>query len=365
MVIGVPREIKTEEYRVGMTPAGVRLLSREGHGVLVETGAGSGSGFSDTAYVEAGAQLVPTAQALYAQSTLIVKVKEPQPSEYPFLRRDHLLFTFLHLAANETLTRTLLDIGLSAFAYESLEDNGTLPLLRPMSEIAGRMSAIVGANLLAKNHGGSGVLLSGVSGVARGNVVVLGSGTVGYNAARIASGMGADVTILGRNSSRLALIEAEADKNITTRFSNEATIGELLERADLIIGAVLQKDARTPRLITEAMIKRMKPGSVLVDVSIDQGGCSETSRPTTHREPTFIVHDVLHYCVANMPGAYARSATEALTNNTLPYVSRLAAEPFETLLADSISLRSALNLSGGKIHNEAIARTFSLEATPL
>lgn len=365
MVVGIPKEIKTEEYRVGMTPMGVKLLTLKGHKVLVQAGAGLGSGFPDTMYKEAGAELVVDAASLYGKATLIVKVKEPLESEYPLLRSDHILFTFLHLAANETLTKTLLDTGLKAFAYESLEADGRLPLLAPMSEIAGRMASLVGANLLARNNGGSGVLLPGVSGVNRGRVVVLGSGTVGINAARIASGIGADVTVMGRNSAKLGRIDRESDKNVTTRFSNQATIAEELGDADLVIGAVLQKDARTPRIVTETMIKSMKPGSVFVDVSIDQGGCSETSRPTNHKEPTFEQHGVIHYCVPNMPGAYARTATEALSNNTLPYALMLAETGFEKTLEASKPMRTALNLSDGKLHNEAIARTFGLDVVPL
>jgi alanine dehydrogenase len=234
-----------------------------------------------------------------------------------------------------------------------------------MSEIAGKMAALVGANLLAKNHGGSGVLLSGMSGVARGNVVVLGSGTVGSNAARLASGMGADVSVMGRNSAKLGRVDRSTDKNVTTRFANEVTITRLLQDADLVIGAVLQKDARTPRIVTDAMIQDMKPGSVFVDVSIDQGGCSQTSRPTSHKEPTFEKHGVIHYCVPNMPGAYAKTATEALSNNTLPYVIQLAETGFETLIAGSGPMRTALNLADGKLHNEAIAGTFGMEHTPL
>ncbi len=364
MIIGIPKEIKTEEYRVGLTPMGTKILSARGHTVLVQTGAGTGSGFPDSLYEEAGAELVDDAAALYGRSTLIVKVKEPLEPEYPLLKKEHILFTFLHLAANEGLTKTLLKTGLKAFAYESLEADGRLPLLEPMSEIAGKMASLVGANLLARNHGGSGVLISGMTGVARAKVVVLGSGHVGFNAAQIASGLAADVTVLGRSSDKLERIEEISDKNVTTRFSNSETIASLLPEADVVIGAVLQKDARTPHIVTEGMIKRMKKGSVFVDVSIDQGGCSETSRPTTHKEPTFVLHDVIHYCVANMPGAYARSATEALSNNTLPYVLILADEGFEKTLEHSEAMRTALNLADGELHNAAIAETFGLASRP-
>lgn len=365
MIIGVPKEIKTEENRVGLTPLNVKTLVSRGHEVLIQRHAGEGSGFLDDAYEKAGAKLVADAAELYGAAALIVKIKEPLESEYPLITQNHILFTYLHLAANETLTRTLLESGVKAFAYESMEADGRLPLLEPMSEIAGKMAALAGANLLARVHGGSGLLISGMAGVVRGNVVIIGSGTVGKNAARLASGMGADVTVLGRNSAKLGRLQEMSDKNVTTRFSNEETLKTLLPDADLVVGAVLQKDARTPHVITEAMIKSMKPGSVFVDVSIDQGGCSETSRPTTHKEPTFQKHGVIHYCVANMPGAYARTATLALTNNTLPYVTMLADLGFDAVLKQSAPMRTALNLASGTLYNEAIARTFGLQASDL
>ncbi len=311
MIIGTPKEIKTEESRVGLTPSGVRYLKAKGHRILIQQSAGVGSGFSDDDYLNAGAEIVPDAAALYAQSELIVKVKEPLEAEYALLKPSHTLFTYLHLAANETLTKTLLDKGLTAFAYESVEKEGRLPLLEPMSEIAGRIAALAGANLLSHAVGGSGVLISGVTGVAPANVVVIGAGNVGMNAAKIASGMGAQVTLLDLDSHRLAHAEEVLERNVTTRYSTPENLTALLPTADLVIGAVLLKDARTPRVITEAMIKSMPEGSVFVDVSIDQGGCSETSRPTTHKEPTYVLHGVTHYCVANMPGAFARTATLA------------------------------------------------------
>lgn len=360
MTVGVPKEIKTEENRVGLTPANVALLKSKGHEVYVQSHAGEGSGFPDAAYRDAGAILVDSAAELYGKSTLIVKVKEPLESEYPLIRPDHILFTFLHLAANETLTKALLNTKAKAFAYESLEAGGRLPLLEPMSEIAGKIASLAGANLLSKASGGSGVLISGVTGVHRAKVVVLGAGTVGKNAARIASGLGADVTIMDIDSGKLAEIGLTFDKNVATLYSNEINLKGALLDADLVVGAILQKDARTPRIVTESMIKSMKPGSVFVDVSIDQGGCAETSHPTTHKEPTFVKHGIIHYCVANMPGAYAKTATEALSSNTLPYVLQLAGEGFEKTIQHSEPMRKALNMADGMLYNQTIAETFRL-----
>jgi alanine dehydrogenase len=366
MRIGVPKEIKTEENRVGLTPTGVKSLAEHGHRILIETMAGVGSGFFDSDYEAAGATILPDAKTLYTQADLIVKIKEPLESEYALLSPGQLLFTYLHLAANEALTRALLASGVRAFAYESLElPDGRLPLLEPMSEIAGKIAAQAGANLLSHAAGGSGVLLAGATGVRRGKVVILGAGIVGKNAARIASGLGADVVVMDIDSARLAEIGHTMDKNVSTLYSNPANIREILPEADLVIGAILQKDSRTPRVITESMIQSMKQGSVFVDVSIDQGGCAETSRPTTHKEPTFVKHGVIHYCVANMPGAFAKTATLALTGNTLPYVILLADRGFEEALFASVPMQKALNLADGRLYNRAIAETFGLDVFPL
>lgn len=316
MKIGVPREIKKQEHRVALLPATAYQLKKRGHEVLVERGAGGGCGYPDADYEAAGATMVDTPAAAF-DADLVVKVKEPQPEEIPLLRKGQILFTYLHLAADKTLTESLIKSGVTGLAYETIEINRRLPLLEPMSEIAGRMSVVVGAYYLAKHNGGNGVLLGGVPGVLPGKVVVIGGGTSGINAARMAQGLGADVTILEVDLERMRFLDITLH-TAHTLYSNEAHLQEVLPQVDLLIGAVLVPGARAPRLITREMLRCMKPGSVFVDIAIDQGGCAETSRPTAHENPTFVEEGVIHYCVANMPGAYARTATQALTNVTAP-----------------------------------------------
>lgn len=323
MKIGVPKEIKPQEYRVGLLPSAAFQLVKQGHTVLVERGAGAGAGYPDADYERAGANLLSTHESVFAEADLIVKVKEPLPSEYPLLRSGQLLFTYLHLAANRNLTTALLASGCTALAYENVEVKRRFPLLEPMSEIAGRMSVLVGGYFLAKHRGGSGTLLGGVPGVLPGRVVVLGGGVAGMNAARMASGLGADVTVLEVDVERMRFLDITLH-TAHTLFSSEALLEDLLPSVDLLIGAVLVPGARAPKLIRRSLLKRMRPGSVLVDIAIDQGGCAETSRPTTHDDPIFTEEGVIHYCVANMPGAYARTATQALTNVTYPYIEALA-----------------------------------------
>ena len=319
MKIGVPKEIKEQESRVAVLPSVVYQLKRLGHEVYVERGAGVGAGYPDEEYEEAGARLSDDHAEVFRQGDLIVKVKEPLPSEYPLLREGQILFTYLHLAATRSLTEELLKSGVTAIGYETVEINRRLPLLEPMSEIAGRMSIIVGGYFLAKHSGGTGVLLGGVPGILPGNVVVIGGGTSGINAARMATGLGANVTILEVDFDRMRFLDITMH-TAHTLYSNEAHILEMLPRTDLLIGAVLVPGARAPRLITRKMLRTMKPGSVLVDIAIDQGGCCETSRPTTHHDPVYVEEGITHYCVANMPGAYARTATQALTNVTARFV---------------------------------------------
>src|SRR3954464_10265289 len=323
MIIGVPKEIKEQEHRVALLPSAAYQLIKRGHKVIVEKNAGAGSGYPDNEYETAGARLVSEHAQVFAEAELIVKVKEPLPAEYPLLRRGQLLFTYLHLAPNRPLTEALMKSGGPALAYETIEVNRRLPLLEPMSEIAGRMSVLVGGYYLAKHFGGSGVLLGGVPGVLPGKVVVLGGGASGINAARMAQGLGADVTILEVDLERMRFLDITLH-TAHTLYSNEAHLLELLPSVDLLIGAVLLPGARAPKLIRRDMLQRMRPGSVLVDIAIDQGGCAETSRPTTHHDPVFVEEGVTHYCVANMPGAYARTATQALTNVTYRYIEILA-----------------------------------------
>lgn len=323
MTIGIPSEIKAQEHRVSMIPSSVAELTRRGHRVIVQKGAGIGASYPDELYTAAGAEIVDTAEAVFAESELIVKVKEPQASEVAMLNEQHTLFTYLHLAADKHLTETLTATGCTAIAYETIEVNKRLPLLEPMSEIAGRMSAIVGAYQLAKHNGGRGTLLGGVPGVAPGRVVVIGGGTAGVNAARVATGIGADVSILEVDFERMRFLDITMEGTHTI-YSNEANLAELLPRVDLVIGAVLVPGAAAPKLITRDMLKMMQPGSVFVDIAVDQGGCAETTRPTTHDNPTFYEEDVLHYCVANMPGAYARTATQALNNCTQRWTTLIA-----------------------------------------
>ncbi|HEX9020413.1 MAG TPA: alanine dehydrogenase [Nitrospirota bacterium] len=359
MIIGVPKEIKTEEFRVGITPIGARELARAGHTVLVETGAGAGSGFSDDEYRKAGAEVAPR-EAVFARSELIVKVKEPVSPEYPLLRESVTLFTYLHLAPNPELTKLLIEKKVTGLAYETLERDGKLPLLAPMSEIAGRMAPLMAAFYLQKFKGGSGVLPTGVSGVRPGKIVVLGAGVVGTNAARVGMGLGMETVVINKDTAGLQRIDELFKGRVRTLPMTAHALEEELIDADIVIGAVLVPGGRTPVLITREMLGTMKKGSVIVDVSVDQGGCVETSRPTTHDDPVFVVDGVVHYCVANMPGAYPRTSTIALTNATLPYVKLLAAMGVEKAVAQSAEIRSALNTSLGEIVNRKLAESFGL-----
>lgn len=359
MIIGLPKEIKDNENRVGMTAGAVRVLTRQGHRVLVESGAGVGSAITDDEYREAGAEIVADAADIWS-AQMVVKVKEPIAPEYGYLREDLLLFTYLHLAADRPLTERLLAAGTTGVAYETVQTaDGKLPLLTPMSEVAGRMATQVGASYLQKNNGGRGVLLGGVPGVAPGRVAILGGGVVGTNAAKIALGMGAHVTVLDLSHDRLQYLDDIFRGQLETRTSNEANIEEAVNAADLVIGAVLIPGGRAPWLVTRAMLADMKAGSVIVDVSVDQGGCVETSRPTTHSNPTFVIDEVVHYCVANMPGAVPRTSTFALTNQTLPYTLRLAAKGLDAIRA-SKPLQGGLNTHRGQMTYEAVAREFGL-----
>jgi len=359
MVIGIPREIKEQEFRVSLPPSAAYQLIRRAHQVVVETGAGVGAGFPDSDYEAAGAQLVKTHQEVFERADLIVKVKEPQESETPLLRKGQILFTYLHLAANKTLTEALMRSGVTALAYETIELNRRLPLLEPMSEIAGRMSVIVGGYFLAKHFGGSGTLLGGVPGVLPGRVVVIGGGVSGINAARMATGVGADVTILEVDLERMRFLDITLH-TAHTLYSNEAHLMDLLPSVDLLIGAVLVPGAKAPKLIRHEMLRRMRPGSVLVDIAIDQGGCAETSRPTTHHNPVYVEDGVTHYCVANMPAAYARTATQALTNVTYRYVELLADFGLEEACRKQPALIGGINVMAGKVTHEVVAEAHKL-----
>ncbi len=362
MLIGVPTEIKTHEYRVGMTPAAVREAVAHGHEVVVQAGAGVGSGFEDAAYIAAGATTAPDAAAVFAAADMIVKVKEPQPVECRMLREGQVLFTYLHLAPDPEQTRLLQESGCTAIAYETVTDrNGRLPLLAPMSEIAGRMAAQVGAAALEKAHGGRGVLLGGVPGVAPASVMVLGGGVVGVNAARMALGMGADVTILDTSIDRLRQLDELFGPRLKTRMATLDATEELAVSSDLVVGAVLIPGAAAPKLIRRDQLSSMRPGAVMVDVAIDQGGCFETSRATTHDAPTYEVDGVVHYCVANMPGAVARTSTQALGNATLPFTIALADKGWKTALADDAHLRAGLNVHAGKITCAAVAEALGTD----
>lgn len=362
MIIGAPREIKAQENRVGLVPAGAFQLTRRGHRVLVEKNAGAGSGYLDEEYVRAGAELVETHAEVFERAEMIVKVKEPLPEEYTLLRPQQILFTYLHLAASRPLTEALAKSHCTAIAYETVEVNRRLPLLEPMSEIAGRMSIIVGGYFLAKHCGGKGVLLGGVPGVLPGKVVVIGGGTSGVNAARMATGLGADVTILEVDVERMRFLDITM-QGAHTLYSSPAHVMELLPTVDLLIGAVLVPGAKAPKLISREMLRSMKPGSVLVDIAIDQGGCVETSRPTTHHDPTFVEEDVIHYCVANMPAAYARTATQALTNVTTRYVETLADHGVPGAFQRDPALLDGLNLIDGKITCRAVAEAHGMPYT--
>lgn len=359
MIIGVPKEIKDHEYRVAMLPSAAYQLIKRGHTVVVERSAGVGAGYPDAEYEHAGAKLLDSHAAVFAQADLIVKVKEPLPTEYGLLRPGQLLFTYLHLAASKPLTEALMKSGATCIAYETIEVNRRLPLLEPMSEIAGRMSVLVGGYFLAKHFGGSGVLLGGVPGVLPGKVVVLGGGASGINAARMAQGLGADVTILEVDLERMRFLDITLH-TAHTLYSSEAHLMDLLPDVDLLIGAVLVPGAKAPKLINREMLKQMRPGSVLVDIAIDQGGCAETSRPTTHQNPVFVEEGVTHYCVANMPGAYARTATQALTNVTNRYVETLADHGLAEACHRHPALVSGINVKGGKITHNAVAQAHGL-----
>jgi alanine dehydrogenase len=364
MRIGVPKEIKEQEHRVAVLPSVVYRLTRLGHQVYVERNAGLGAGYPDSEYEHAGAILTSNHAEIFERGDLLVKVKEPLRSEFPLLRKGQILFTYLHLAAAKNLTQALMDSGVTAIAYETVEVNRRLPLLEPMSEIAGRMSIIVGGYFLAKHSGGTGVLLGGVPGVLPGNVIVMGGGTSGINAARTATGLGADVTILEVDVERMRFLDITMH-TAHTLYSSEAHLLEMLPRTDLLIGAVLVPGARAPRLITRSMLSMMKPGSVVVDIAIDQGGCCETSRPTTHHDPVFVEEGITHYCVANMPGAYARTATQALTNVTTRFVEFLAEGGVEGAIQKEPAIASGVNVMGGKIRNRAVAEAHQLPYEPL
>ncbi len=360
MIIGVPKEIKEQEQRVALLPSGTTQLTKHGHSVLVETNAGLGSGYPDQDYVKAGAEIVEQAKEVFARADMIVKVKEPLKAEFPLLRKGQILFTYLHLAASKSLTEALLKSGVTGVAYETIQVDHRLPLLEPMSEIAGRMSVVMGANFLAKYNGGSGVLLGGVPGVLPGRVVVLGGGTSGVNALRMAKGLGADATILDVDVERLRFLDI-AIENLHTLYSNEANLDDLMPDCDLLIGAVLLPGAKAPKLITRAMLRKMKPGSVMVDISIDQGGCAETSRPTTHLDPVYVEEGVTHYCVANMPAAYARTATQALTNVTYRYVELLADFGLEGACKKQPTLIGGINTRDGRLTCNAVAEAHGLK----
>jgi alanine dehydrogenase len=363
MNIGVPKEVKNNEFRVAITPSGVREFIKHGHSVFIEKGAGLGSAITDSDYSNVGATILDSADQVWASAELILKVKEPIAIEYSRLRKNQVLFTYLHLAASRECTDALVKSGITAIAYETVEVNGALPLLAPMSEVAGRMAAQVGAAALQKSAGGRGVLLGGVPGVRPGKVLVLGGGTAGLAAATIAHGMRADVTVVDVNQKRLGEIDQVFSGTVKTLMSNTHEIEEQAKNADLVIGAVLVHGAKAPKLIANELVKKMKPGAVLVDIAIDQGGCFEDSRPTTHAEPTFKVHDALFYCVANMPGAVPFTSTYALSNATLPYALALANKGWKTALKDDAALRKGLNVHDGKIYYRAVGDAHGLPAS--
>src|SRR5689334_885389 len=366
MMIGVPKEIKDHEYRVSVTPEGVRALVQAGQEVIVETSAGIGSGYSDQEYRQSGAQIVAAKEQLFRQASIIVKVKEPQLSECPLFRPGQILFTYLHLASLPELTKALLEAKVTALAYETIEaKDGTLPMLKPMSEIAGRMSVQVGARYLEKTQGGRGLLLAGVPGVEPAKVVVLGAGVVGSAATRIAVGMGAQVTVINLDIERLRHLDDVYQGRIVTRASTQAAIEESVVGADLLIGAVLVPGARTPKLVSRALVAKMKPGSVIVDVAVDQGGCIETTRPTTHSDPVYMVDGVLHYCVANMPGIVPRTSTHALTNVTFPYLLKLASSGVDAAVRADAGLAKGVNLFQGKVTCRGVADAHGLRFDPL
>ncbi|MBN8603432.1 MAG: alanine dehydrogenase [Planctomycetes bacterium] len=366
MIVGVPCEIKDDEYRVAMLPVGVEELVQRGHTVVMQAGAGLGSGLADHAYLQAGAKMVGTIEDVYAQAEMVVKVKEPLPSEWPLLREGQTLFTYFHFAASRPLTEAMIQRKAVCLAYETLTDaNGRLPLLTPMSEVAGRMSIQEGAKFLERPQQGRGILLGGVPGVAPAHITILGGGVVGANAAKIAAGFQADVAILDVNLDRLRYLDDTMPPNVNCLFSDRHTIRDQLRLADLVIGAVLIPGAKAPHLVQHSDLRLMKPGSVIIDVAIDQGGCIETSRPTTHRNPTYSVEDVVHYCVTNMPGAVGRTSTFALCNVTLPWVLQLADKGTDKALKTSKPLAAAANIVRGQVTNEAVAQTFDLPYCPV
>lgn len=367
MIVGVPKEIKNNESRVALTPAGAEMLVQSGHRVLVETRAGEGSGFADEEYASAGAALVPEAAQVWGQAEMILKVKEPLPEEFGFFREGQILFTYLHLAAAGDLGRMLVERKVTGIAYETIQlPGGGLPLLTPMSEVAGRMSVQIGAQFLEKFYGGRGILLGGVPGVPPADVIILGGGIVGTNAAKIALGMGANVVLIERSAERMRYLDDIFGGRLRTLMSNPYNIASAVQKADLLIGAVLIPGARAPRLVTEEMVKAMKPGAVIVDVAVDQGGSIETvDRVTTHNDPIYIKHGVLHYAVANMPGAVPRTSTLALTNATLPYVLELAGRGLEGAVKSNGSLRLGVNTFGGHVTHEAVAEAVGMPFRPL
>jgi len=366
LIIGVPKEIKPEENRIAIVPGGVETLVHKGHKVIIERSAGLGSGFSDEEYIKAGAQISDRHEDIFTEADLVLKVKEPLPEEYGLLRAGQIVFTYFHLAASEELTRNLQKRKIVGIAYETVQtDDGFLPLLAPMSEIAGRMAPQEGAKYLEETYGGRGILLGGVAGVAPANVVILGGGNVGYNAARIALGMGASVTVLDINPRRLRMLDEIFQGRVTTMIADNYNLRMVIGYADLLIGAVLVPGAKAPKLITREMLKTMRTGAVLVDVSIDQGGCAETSRPTIHSHPTYEDEGIIHYTVSNMPGAVPRTATRALTLNTLPYVLEIVEKGWKKAAKENPSLARGVNLVKGKITYQAVAEAFYLPYTPL
>jgi len=364
ITIGVPKEQKTHEYRVGLLPVGVEELVRLGHRVLFETGAGQGSGIADEEYSRHGAEIVANAPEVWAASDFIIKVKEPEESEWQHMRADQIILTFFHFAADERLTRAVMASGATAIAYETIRDSkGGLPLLTPMSEVAGRMSIQEGAKYLERPFEGRGILLGGVPGVLPAHVVILGGGVVGANAAKVAAGLGANVTILDVNLDRLRYLDDVMPRNVTTLFSDRHNILDSIKHADLVIGAVLIPGAKAPRLLRREDLKLMRPRAVIIDVAIDQGGCIETSHPTTHHAPTFMVDDIVHYCVTNMPGAVGRTSTYALTNVTLAYILQIAHKGLDLAVIDQPGLRQGINIRAGRVLNRAVADTFGLTGT--
>ena len=366
MIIGILKEIKTEEYRVSMTPAGAEIMKSHGHSILVEKNAGTGSGFDDRAYTEAGARIVKTAKDIYNRAEMVMHVKEPQTVEYPMIRKDQIVFTYLHLAANETLTRAMIKTSSIDIAYETIQKaDGSLPLLIPMSEVAGRMAIQEGAKYLEMEYGGEGVLLGGVPGVEPAKVLVIGAGTVGTQAARMACGLGARVYVIDSYLPRLRYLNDVMPQNCFTLMSSPAAIRKLIKEADLVIGSVLIPGAKAPKLVTREMVKTMKKGSVMVDVAIDQGGCFETSRATTHKDPVYTVDGVIHYCVGNMPGAVAKTSTLALTNATLAYAVEIANKGWKKAMQENIEIRKGANVIQGKVTFKGVADAFGLKYAPV